>query len=665
MRLAPKLLTAAVLIVAGLGCWAAASFSAGVIEDRSARAVEHALLATGHDWAEVATDGLLVHLGGTAPTEAERLNALHAAGTVVDVTRIVDDTTVAPGTPLTPPPYSMEILRNDDGITLIGLVPAGLDRGAMENEIRALAEGTEVTDLLQTASYAEPDDWKPALDFGLNVLARLPRSKISIAPGKVAATAIGDSPENKRALEATLTRRVPAGLLFDLDISAPRPVIAPFTLRFVIDGDGARFDACAADTERSRDRILAAGAEAGVIGAADCTIGLGVPTPEWANATIQGIRALHDLGGGTITFTDADVTLVALETAPQRDFDRVVGELESNLPKVFSLHSVRPRPQTVAVDAGPPEFTATRSPEGDVQLSGRLNNPLVRDTVGAYAQARFGVEQVHMAARIDDTLPDVWPMRVLAGLQALSELASGSVTVAQDAIEVRGVAGNKEAQAEIGRMLTARLAGAQQFRIDVSYNAALDPLADLPTAQQCVDRVNAVLADTKITFGPGSTKVEGGAARVVDSIAAILKQCRKVEMEIEIAGHTDSQGREQMNLELSQKRAEAVLEALVARRVQSSKMSARGYGESAPIADNKSEAGRETNRRIEFRLVGDAAPAEGAPAEDAGPPADDAGASDPEGTAAGDATPPDTTSPDAAPTGQAPDAANAQMEDFD
>jgi OOP family OmpA-OmpF porin len=72
---------------------------------------------------------------------------------------------------------------------------------------------------------------------------------------------------------------------------------------------------------------------------------------------------------------------------------------------------------------------------------------------------------------------------------------------------------------------------------------------------------------------------------------------------MEIGGHTDSQGRESMNERLSQQRADAVLNAIMARRVLTSNLSAKGYGESRPIADNGTEDGREANRRIEFRLI--------------------------------------------------------------
>jgi OmpA-OmpF porin, OOP family len=72
---------------------------------------------------------------------------------------------------------------------------------------------------------------------------------------------------------------------------------------------------------------------------------------------------------------------------------------------------------------------------------------------------------------------------------------------------------------------------------------------------------------------------------------------------MEIGGHTDSQGSEGMNERLSQERADAVLNAIMARRVLTSNLTAKGYGEAKPIADNGTEAGREANRRIEFRLI--------------------------------------------------------------
>ncbi len=114
-------------------------------------------------------------------------------------------------------------------------------------------------------------------------------------------------------------------------------------------------------------------------------------------------------------------------------------------------------------------------------------------------------------------------------------------------------------------------------------------------------KVNAALTEKKITFEAGSATIADDAQDVVDRIAEIVGACEDVAMEI--AGHTDSQGREEMNTRLSQQRAEAVLTALLDRRVLTTNLIARGYGESNPIADNDTAEGREANRRIEFRVL--------------------------------------------------------------
>ncbi|SIO17810.1 OmpA family protein [Vannielia litorea] len=646
MQLSPKAVTFIALLVAAVLCYFSATAAAGLIERGSQSAVKTALIEGGHDWAAVETDGLQVLISGTAPSEAARFRALSATGAVVDASRVIDQIEVEPAKPITAPQFSIEILRNDDGISMIGLIPAEVDRDAFAGRItQTVGNDIAVTDLLETADYPLPDGWDRAVKFGLYALKMLPRSKVSIAADRVAVTAISSSGAEKRRLETMLAREAPEGVQLVVDISAPRPVITPFTLRFLIDENGtARFDACSADTEESRRRILAAARAVGLEGQVDCVLGLGVPTPDWARAAEQAIAAVGELGGGAITFSDADISLVALAGTSQASFDKVVGELESNLPEVFSLASSLPEKASVdgtgEADQGPPEFVATRSPEGRVQLRGRVTNEQVREAVKSFAQASFGSEAVYLATRLDPDLPDGWPIRVLAGLTALGHLNSGSVVVQPAYIEVRGTTGNPDAKAEIARHLAEKLGEGAHYEIAVTYEAQLDPLADLPTPEQCVARIVAINEATKITFEPGSTEISGPAVGVMDRIAEVLKgKCSEVDFEMEIGGHTDSQGREQMNQQLSQQRADAVLKALMDRRVLTSGITATGYGEEMPIADNDTEEGREANRRIEFTLVSedalDAAEEAGADGSDGAEGEDpaDAGAEDQEGEA--------------------------------
>lgn len=601
-RLTPNLAAALAFVVAGflslLIAWAAVL----LVERLSERAVRSALLTQGVTFVTVNADGLRMQLTGTADNEAQRYRAINIAGAVIDATRIQDLMEVTPARAVEAPRFSLEMLRNDDGIQLIGLLPEGETKEALLAEAEALQPDTELQDMLETAAYEPPATWGPALEFARKALALLPRSKITVDATAVRITAIAASDQQKRSFEASLASGQPEGVRVSFEISAPRPVITPFTLRFVMDEAGARFDACAADTERARMRIVAAATAAGAAGRQNCVIGLGVPTPSWADAAEIGIKAVATLQAATITFKDADVSLQAAATVSQAEFDRVVGELEADLPPVFSLTATLEKAENAT--QGPAEFTAVLAPEtGRLELRGRIADDLQRSAVDSFAKAAFGSANVYQATRLDADLPDGWPIRVLAGLQALAELEHGRLLVRADTVEVSGVTGSQTARARISQILSAKLGQGESFKVDVTYDVALDPVAALPTPQECVEDVSAILAKQKVVFPPGSAEIDGTASTVMEALAKVLARCGGVQMEI--AGHTDAQGTEEGNRALSQTRAEAVLLALQGRQVDVSGLTAVGYGESRPTADNDTEAGREANRRIEFTLVGD------------------------------------------------------------
>ncbi|AFO86272.1 hypothetical protein D1822_01430 [Phaeobacter inhibens] len=600
MRLSSLLISGLTFVAAAALSLVVAGFAVTGIEAGSETAVRRALDKVGYTWAEVTADGLRVILNGTAPDEATRFGVISLVGGVVDAARVIDEMQITPSEGIAPPRFSAEILRNDSGISIIGLIPRVTDRETVITRLNTIAGADQVADLLETANYTAPRGWMAAMDYALDALSLLPRSKISVEAEEVSITAISDSVDAKEQIEKRLTRMAPAGLRLSLDIAAPRPVITPFTLRYSLDDAGGRFDACSAESELSRDRILRAATKAGFDGKADCVIGMGVPSPNWARAAELGIASLSELGGGSVTLANADMTLVAAEGTAPALFDHVVGELESALPQVFALHAVLPEPETEDGN-GPPEFTATLSPEGQVQLRGRISDEALRQISSSYAQARFGSQNVYSATRVVEDLPADWPVRVLAGLEALSHLQRGAVSVTPDSLSLSGMSHREDAPSEIAKLLSAKLGDAESYELNVTYEAPPEP-ADKPMSPElCEAELAAVQTVSKITFEPGSATVAAGSRDTLDQIADILARCDGVRLEIQ--GHTDSQGREEMNQTLSQSRAQSVLNELRGRRLVTSSFTAKGYGESTPIASNDTEDGREANRRIEFRLI--------------------------------------------------------------
>ncbi|MBL4751823.1 MAG: OmpA family protein [Amylibacter sp.] len=602
------LLTAAISFVLAT---ALAVFSAAKLVDHVERHTERQLITllngAGESWATVRADGFQVIVGGLAENEATRFRTLQLISGNINEGRVYDRTNVSQPDGLQPPKFSLEILRNVERVSLIGLIPTSTGREYILELVRNLNTDTEVTDMLEQADFPAPEGWKEAIDFGLSRLKQVPRSKISVTPKRVKVTAVSDTPEEQQSLQKSLAMNKPEMLKLILDISAPRPVITPFLFRLkVLDGQGV-LEACSADTSFAGAKITRALYRVKLNGKIPCQVGLGVPTTEWNTAVIHSIEAMQSIGSGTITLSDSDISLIASEDVPQKTFDAAVGKLENALPKLFSLQAIlTPKPlidgQTGEIIL--PDFTATKSPEGLVQMRGRLPDQLRKDTVSAYAASLFGKDNIYNQTRIVENLPDGWTVRSMAGLEALSHMRNGSMVVLPEEVILKGRSAKEDISSIISRIFATRVGTNANYTVDVKFdeNLVAKPVKDLGISEQdCEKLITAVLGASKINFAPSSASIEAASLGIIDSIAEILIECP--DAYFEISGHTDSQGSEGTNATLSQGRADAVLGALLNRRVLTAKMVSKGYGETMPIADNSTEEGRAQNRRIEFKLI--------------------------------------------------------------
>lgn len=109
-----------------------------------------------------------------------------------------------------------------------------------------------------------------------------------------------------------------------------------------------------------------------------------------------------------------------------------------------------------------------------------------------------------------------------------------------------------------------------------------------------------VLTLGDVVFDAGKASLQPGAMTAIDRLAQLLSVYP--ERSIRIEGHTDSVGDDATNQQLSERRASAVRDALLGRGVDAARIEAVGYGATRPIADNRTESGRQKNRRIEIVL---------------------------------------------------------------
>ena len=149
-----------------------------------------------------------------------------------------------------------------------------------------------------------------------------------------------------------------------------------------------------------------------------------------------------------------------------------------------------------------------------------------------------------------------------------------------------------------------------------------DVLVTMKAARAMVDVAHKeVKILEQVHFDSGRDTIQAESMPLLIQVANVLLDNPYIR-KVEVQGHTDSDGDEGSNMDLSQRRVENVSRALVSMGVSSDRLLSRGYGESRPIADNSTAAGRALNRRVQFVIIEQEKPdvEEALPAEPPPPP---------------------------------------------
>jgi outer membrane protein OmpA-like peptidoglycan-associated protein len=119
-----------------------------------------------------------------------------------------------------------------------------------------------------------------------------------------------------------------------------------------------------------------------------------------------------------------------------------------------------------------------------------------------------------------------------------------------------------------------------------------------PAYEKVIVKEDKLELKEKIAFAKDTDKLEAESAPLLDEVAKALRDNKSFKVAIE--GHASSEGTDEHNQSLSERRARAVLEYLAAHGVPRDRLSSRGFSSSRPIGSNETSAGRESNRRVEF-----------------------------------------------------------------
>lgn len=260
--------------------------------------------------------------------------------------------------------------------------------------------------------------------------------------------------------------------------------------------------------------------------------------------------------------------------------------------------TLAPAPTTTVAPAAV-DVTAAVAARG-VTLTGFVASEGERTVLVNAAVAAFGpanvVDQLQVRASAQTGVVDGAVTRLAAVIGAFGpRVQTGQARLVNTALTVSGTAFTSQAAAEANEAVgLAEVAGGVTADGTIAAPAA-------PSQATLQARLTDLLGRSGINFAPDSSVITPESEAILETAAESILAVPGVP--IEIGGHTDSQGSAAANRTLSESRANAVLQNLVAKGVPAAQLTAVGFGPDRPVADNGTPEGRAANRRIEFTVL--------------------------------------------------------------
>ena len=477
-----------------------------------------------------------------------------------------------------------------DGVatTLSGVAPSIETRTSVARAATLLLPGRMIVDQMRIARGAPAGDFTAVTAYALNELGRLAKGRVVISDG---AYTINGEATSTQAYEAALaaTQKLPEGLtLARADILAPE--VKPFVWSARNDGDAITLTGMA-PTGAARAVIAEAASKLfpGRTIVNQMGIARGAPEGDFVAAATAAMTELGKLATGEARLVDARFSISG-EAAADVTNEVVAASARARLAAPFEVASVDIKEMNIK----PYVFSLAKT-DGKVTLSGYAPDEKARRELLVAAKAAFFQDSVEDGLKIGKGAPANLVAALKSMFGPMARMSSGSLVVTDGDVQIDGHAIYAKAVDQIKTALSGALPAG--FRIGGAHVDVAPPGPAIAPAQ-CQPLFNGLLDKGRILFDTGSANLSKDSLAVLDHLVDLAARCR--DADIEVAGHTDTVGSADSNLDLSRRRAAAVVAYLADAGIETTRIASQGYGQTKPIASNDTAEGRAQNRRIEF-----------------------------------------------------------------
>jgi OmpA-OmpF porin, OOP family len=337
----------------------------------------------------------------------------------------------------------------------------------------------------------------------------------------------------------------------------------------------------------SKSKLLeAARADLGGVEVVDQTsLSRGAPLrfDDAAQLLLNQVAKLKD---GKITISDTKVSLSGMA----RDLGgrEAIAAALKNLPEGFSVASNE-------IKAPPYIFQAYKDPVAlTLTLTGYVPDNNVHTAIVTAAGRKFFSEKVVDNLKTSVGAPAGFAGAVIPAIGALSRLSTGTLVISDREVKLSGDALYDAAPGQLRGNLVKDFPQGWQLKADISVKPAAAPV----DASVCQQLFSELLAKGTIRFESGRSSLDPDSSGLLDHLTEVALRCPTTN--VEVAGHTDTDGDNAANRALSEKRAQAVVDYLVKAGLPAARFTTAGYGSGQPVMANDTDEGKARNRRIEF-----------------------------------------------------------------